>query len=50
MRAMRLSEPDRTAEITAARANELAAAANKPLSSAVIARVDELLGLDTTLE
>lgn len=40
--------PERTSAIEAARANDLAAAANKPLSSAVVARVDELLGLPPT--
>ncbi|MBL8696817.1 MAG: hypothetical protein JNK67_00505 [Alphaproteobacteria bacterium] len=34
--------------IAAARAQELAAAANKPISPAVVARVDSLLGLPPT--
>ncbi|MBR0662033.1 hypothetical protein [Neoroseomonas oryzicola] len=49
IQALAISDPvARSQAVAAARANQLSAAANKPLSGAVVDRVDSLLGLPAT--
>jgi hypothetical protein len=46
LRALSIPDPERRSRaIARARAGELSAAANRPVTSAVVARVDSLLGL-----